>query len=198
MRCGDAVGACRDVGHASPFKAGIVSGAITHGHPGWYLPAGFLARLVDGLVAGRSLLASIGQSQLELISHDGGREIEALVVAAVDLASNNADPDIAIERLGEGWTGDEALAIALFCALAGDGFETTVRLAANHDGDSDSTAAIAGNIAGALYGYEALPAAWLRRLELVDLIEMVASDLTDVRLEQADVDFIGRRYSDWA
>ena len=34
-----------------------------------------------------------------------------------------------------------------------------------------------GNLLGAMYGAEALPAAWVEELELVDLIERVADDL---------------------
>ena len=53
-------------------------------------------------------------------------------------------PD-AVESLGEGWAGDEALAISIYCVLvAGDDFTRGVRLAVNHSGDSDSTGSITG------------------------------------------------------
>ena len=48
--------------------------------------------------------------------------------------------------------------------------------AVNHSGDSDSTGAIAGNLAGALYGEAAIPPEWLEALELRDVIEQVADD----------------------
>ena len=38
-------------------------------------------------------------------------------------------------------------------------------LAANHSGDSDSTAAITGNVLGVLFGEGAIPTAWLNNLE---------------------------------
>lgn len=57
----------------------------------------------------------------------------------------------AVERLGGGWVGDEALAISLHCVMAAKGnFARGVRLAVNHSGDSDSTGAITGNIPGPL------------------------------------------------
>jgi ADP-ribosylglycohydrolase len=43
-----------------------------------------------------------------------------------------------------------------------------VARAANHDGDSDSTAAIAGQLWGAAHGAGALPHAWARRLDVLD------------------------------
>ena len=46
----------------------------------------------------------------------------------------------AIGALGEGWVGEEALAIGLYAALAAPSFENAIRIAANDGGDSDSTA----------------------------------------------------------
>jgi ADP-ribosylglycohydrolase len=82
-----------------------------------------------------------------------------------------------IVALGEGWVADEALAIALTCALAAPDFESGVRAAVNHDGDSDSTAAMAGNLLGAMHGVEAIPQRWLAGLEARRVIAEVADDL---------------------
>jgi ADP-ribosylglycohydrolase len=80
--------------------------------------------------------------------------------------------------LGEGWTGEEALAIALNCALKHfDNFEKAMIAAVNHDGDSDSTGAICGNILGAAVGYEAIPQFYKDDLEMHDLILHIADDL---------------------
>ncbi|PUX67692.1 ADP-ribosylglycohydrolase family protein, partial [Cronobacter sakazakii] len=87
----------------------------------------------------------------------------------------------AIKTLGEGWVAEEALAIALFCALRARSFEEGVLMAVNHDGDSDSTGAIVGNLLGAMYGITALPETWLARLELNAVIQEMADDLLDYR-----------------
>ncbi len=49
--------------------------------------------------------------------------------------------------------------------------------AVNHDGDSDSTGAICGNIAGASCGVEALPQDWIAKLEMNEYIVSVAREL---------------------
>ena len=72
---------------------------------------------------------------------------------------------------------DEALAIGVSCALAASDFETGVRLAVNHDGDSDSTAAIAGHLLGAMHGSDAIPKRWTISLELRRVIVEMADDL---------------------
>ena len=49
----------------------------------------------------------------------------------------------------------------------------------NHGGDSDSTGAVAGNIMGAICGYDSIGEKWKDRLELKDVILEIADDLTD-------------------
>lgn len=52
-----------------------------------------------------------------------------------------------------------------------------IRVAASHDGDSDSTASIAGQIMGAMMGMEGIEDRWVEDLELADVILEVAHDL---------------------
>lgn len=72
---------------------------------------------------------------------------------------------------------EEALAIAVWAALAHADPVAAMIAAANHDGDTDSTASIAGQILGTLHGPSFLPQAWLAELELKEVIERVAEEL---------------------
>jgi len=93
------------------------------------------------------------------------------------LAARGVPRAESLGELGEGWVADEALAIALACALAAPDYETGVRLAVNHDGDSDSTGAMAGNLLGAMHGVEAIPKRWMLSIELRRVIIEMADDL---------------------
>lgn len=105
-------------------------------------------------------------------------QLRNLVVRALRYAESAMSDTDAIAGLGEGWVGEEALAIALFSVMRHiDRFERCIISAVNHDGDSDSTGAIAGNIIGAILGYQAIPQKYLRDLELHDLVLSVADDL---------------------
>ena len=54
----------------------------------------------------------------------------------------------------------------------GDGVEVTVvQIAANHDGDSDTTASITGQIYGAWHGNSVLPKAWIEKLDIMEVTE---------------------------
>ena len=92
-------------------------------------------------------------------------------------AAGDPSPET-VESLGQGWVAEEALAIAVYCALVSpNDFASGVRLAVNHSGDSDSTGAIAGNILGAKLGVGAIPDHWLSVLELRAELEVLAEDL---------------------
>lgn len=58
-----------------------------------------------------------------------------------------------------------------------DNFEKCICCSVNHDGDSDSTGAVAGNIIGAILGYNAIPEKYLTNLELHDVLVSVSDDL---------------------
>jgi ADP-ribosylglycohydrolase len=59
---------------------------------------------------------------------------------------------------------EDSPAAALCCVAHSASFEETVLRAANLGDDADTTAAIAGQLAGALYGVAGISAAWLTRL----------------------------------
>jgi ADP-ribosylglycohydrolase len=51
---------------------------------------------------------------------------------------------VGLQQYGEGWVADEALAIALYCLMQSENPLEQIIIAANHNGDSDSTACICG------------------------------------------------------
>ncbi|MEL4470493.1 ADP-ribosylglycohydrolase family protein [Shewanella algae] len=64
----------------------------------------------------------------------------------------------------------DSLEAALWCFWHSDNFESGAVLAANLGDDADTVAAIYGQLAGAYYGYEALPKSWLHKLAWHDEI----------------------------
>ena len=106
------------------------------------------------------------------------RRMGELAERAILLQDNGKTDLENIGHLGEGWTGEEALAIALFCALKHfDNFEQAMIAAVNHGGDSDSTGAVTGNILGAAVGDDAIPQFFKDDLALHDVILHMADDL---------------------
>lgn len=70
-----------------------------------------------------------------------------------------------------------ALEAALWAVAGAEDFRTAVLRAANLGDDADTTAAIAGQLAGARFGAAGIPAAWLDRLAMRRRIESLADAL---------------------
>lgn len=161
---------------------------ITHKHPLGFIPAALMAHVIYRLALdeqpsreGLKQYIREGMSMMKKLYPqypDDLRSFEDLIERAI-MRSYIKDPDVhSIELLGGGWVGDEALAIALYCALKHfDRFEDAMIAAVNHGGDSDSTGAVCGNILGAAIGYEAIPQFFKDDLEMHDLILHMADDL---------------------
>jgi ADP-ribosylglycohydrolase len=180
------------------FDLGVEVSRLTHGHPTGYLAGGFFAEVIAHLLDGTALPEAIALASAPVREHERGGELLAAVDAAVALADEGAAPTAErVASLGAGWVAEEAVAIALYAALAAPDFESAVGLAVNHGGDSDSTGALAGNLLGALLGEQAIPQRWLDGLELRPVIEQVARDLVGLRSGALDIEEAERRYPGW-
>lgn len=163
---------------SDPFGLAVRCAALTHGHPSGYLPAGVLAAVVSALAAGQALDVALDAATTQLREHPDHDETLRALDRARDEAARGGDPSPErIERLGAGWTGHEALAIAVYCASVTTDLRAALLLAVNHSGDTDSTGSITGNILGTALGDAALPADLLAGLELGDVITQIADDL---------------------
>ena len=102
-----------------------------------------------------------------------------LVEKAIQLSKENKSDIDAIRELGEGWVAEETFAIAIYsCLKYKNSFEDAIICAVNHDGDSDSTGSVTGNIMGVYLGYDSIPKYYIDNLELKDVIYEIAEDLS--------------------
>ena len=174
----------RETTPAQAFARAADCAAITHAHPTALDAAGALAHLVANLVAGHTLTQAL--DALADVLEPGSETARALVLAR-ELADREGLAELPlpwraklIDRLrvdpsatmnSRGWVAEEALAVAVWASLAGRDATEALRFAANHAGDSDSTAAVCGNLVGALGGIEALDLRDLRALDVLPAVE---------------------------
>ena len=169
----------------SPFeldKLAVQAAAITHGHPLGYLPAALLVHILH-----KAIYENKKNSSLHEITTISIKEFSSLfssaphlndlldiVNKAIELSGNRQKDVDNIRNIGEGWVAEETLAIAIYCALRyQNDFSAAMVAAVNHDGDSDSTGAVTGNILGAYLGEDKIDYKWKDHLELYDLIVRV-------------------------
>lgn len=160
------------------FKIGAESAALTHGNPNAYLSSGFLAGLIANIIQGHSLEGSIKNTLKILDSYKDNEQLKSKILKAVKCYKEEIDSQWAIRELGNSCTGDGALAVSLYCTLANqNNFAKGIAMAVNHDGDSDTTGSITGNILGAYLGEDEISKYWIHKLELNEEISEVAEDL---------------------
>lgn len=180
-------------------EAGAHIARVTHLHPLGYLPAALMTLLLSRIVPltpdeVKESIIDIINDGLDVMMNMYGNDyakykeyLRALTLKAVNLAHSNISDIQAIMQLGEGWTAEEAWAISLYCVIRHiDNMKEAIIAAVNHDGDSDSTGSITGNIMGAIYGYEAIKRERLfcpygkkfeDTIELHNIILSIADDL---------------------
>lgn len=180
-------------------EAGGYIAECTHKHPLAFLPASLLTVLLYKVVPMtseqvREEIDDIVNDTVNILDHiykdkyQSEKEyLKALTNKAVRLAHSDISDADAICELGEGWVAEETWAIALYCAIRHiDSVEDAIIAAVNHDGDSDSTGSVCGNIMGAIYGYKHIKAHNIfcpdgtkleETLELSKIILALADDL---------------------
>ena len=199
----DAGYASRDKNTYSLVELAEAGGKIaecTHKHPLAFLPASLLTILLYKVVpmAVKQVQEDIDRiinetlDMLDLIYIDKYESekqyLRDLSEKAIRLAHSDISDADAIRELGEGWVAEETWAIALYSAVRHiDSVEDAIIASVNHDGDSDSTGSVCGNIMGAIYGYEHIkernifcPEGKLLEdtLELSEIILALANDLS--------------------
>ena len=166
-------------------KEGAQLAAITHGHSLGYMSAAVLVHIVHQLVYSEDnkTLKDIVVEAKDKISEifEGEKylkELNDIIDLSIELSENN-DTDLNnIHKLGEGWVAEETLGIALYCSLKyQNDFDKAITVSVNHNGDSDSTGSVTGNIVGAIVGYDNIDNKWKHNLELFDVILEMATDL---------------------
>ncbi len=158
--------------------------AMTHGHRRSQIGCGIYACVLRRLLQEPSL-ASVKQGLLEACdAYEGEEELPAF---ARLFSPNFADMDVSHVR-SSGYVVD-TLEAALWCLLNTDNYTDCVLKAVNLGQDTDTTAAVAGSLAGVMYGYDHIPSVWLdaliRREAIEEMCKQAAKTWSQNRITEA-------------
>jgi ADP-ribosyl-[dinitrogen reductase] hydrolase len=169
MRCGPLAVAFAD----DPDRLGTVSresSLVTHADPRCTHGCAVLTLTVAGYLAGAAdpLAGALdrvrGEAPAELVD-----ALEGLP-ASVDPGALETTPYVVT-----------TLQTALYDALEADSFERAVVRAVNRGGDADTVGAVAGTVAGARFGGDAVPGRWLDHVDERDELAALAEELLVLR-----------------
>ena len=159
----------KEVAHAT--------GICTHGHPtadAACIGAAYLVKLALDKVPPENMIHDL----LDFTTGISSEWDEA--IAKVEKCHDWENEEKALEYLGEGWVGEEAVALALYCFLRyPDDYKKVVLRGANTNGDSDSIASIGGSISGAYLGIDGIREEWIKRIEESEYLDGLAVRLAE-------------------
>jgi poly(ADP-ribose) glycohydrolase ARH3 len=131
---------------------------LTHAHPLGLEGAQVQAHAVNAALHDRDILrAARGAAQSPTFAG-------SLALVAEALREDWTLERVAAE-IGNGTSAPGSVPSAIWAALAGDSVESAITLAVRLGGDADTLGAMAGAIAGAKHGANAIPTRWLDGLE---------------------------------
>jgi len=143
-----------------PYEAVHAVSAITHAHPRSMMACGMYVMMALHLLDGLNRAESY-----ELMCREASRRYAENPFAG-ELSHFRRVVDNSLTRLKEdeisssGYVVD-TLEAALWCILRGDSYRESVLMAVNLGGDTDTTAAVAGGLAGVHYGKGSIPMEWI-------------------------------------
>lgn len=159
----------------------IESSALTHGHPTAQLAAAAWAEMLADVSNGAELEEVAVSLAAQYDQIENGDETARAIRIALN-APRNGEAET-VERLGGGWTAEEALSVALYSCLTGKSLDDALQIAVLHGGDSDSTGAIAGNMLGLMDPSAVLKHHWSSNIEGADIISRLVKDYLHLKHE---------------
>lgn len=151
---------------------------LTHAHPRSQMACGMFVllarRILDGLdpVTAYRAAARAGRTYYDVPPFNDELAHHARFLSG-DLAG------LAESEIFSGVYVVETLEAAVWCLLQAGVFEEAVLRAVNLGGDTDTTGAVTGGLAGARFGREAIPDSWLNVLAKADRIGALAARFLD-------------------
>jgi len=159
-----------------------VSG-LTHAHPRSKLCCGYFSLLIKAILEGQDLANAMCFASRAIDPHTPSSEQSILHdILASSVLDRGKD-----EINSSGYV-VHTLEAALWCCAKHNDFSASVLAAVNLGGDTDTTGAVAGGLAGTLYGLQAIPKEWIdaiaRHDEILELAEKLADQILKDCLKQ--------------
>lgn len=145
--------------------------ALTHAHMRSMMACGIYGFVMDELLT-KNELASIESGLKKAAQFYAG---QSEYPAFSRLFQNNFSSLDIFQIKSSGYVID-TLEAAVWCLVTTKSYQECVLKAVNLGGDTDTTAAIAGGLAGVLYGFDSIPKKWVSGLALYERLDAMCLD----------------------
>lgn len=122
------------------------------------------------------------QALAEIINVLSDSVVKEKLELAKDWVWDSDDHTAALAEIGTNGYVPETVGAAFYCVAATDNFKDAVVMAVKGGGDTDTTAAIVGALAGTYYGLEAIPAEYRDKVENAELLQSLTDELINIEI----------------
>ena len=152
--------------------------AITHGHIRSVIACFYYLEFARQILDGKDKFEIYKNLQTEITDYLTGISIDPKEIAIFDRLLKNDIDKLSEEKINSSGYVLETLEASIWCLLTTGTYSEAVLKAVNLGNDTDTTAAVAGGLAGLLYGIDAIPEKWIKQLaryeDINDLAERLA------------------------
>lgn len=149
--------------------------ALTHAHPISKMSCGIYALIVAQILSGKNISDAFADG-MKVAKTFYGNDTEYKEFARL----NENFASLPEEEIRSGGYVVETLEAALWCLLNTNDFKNLALKIINLGGDTDTAGAVAGGVAGIIYGVEEIPEEWLKVLKKREWLEKMADDFAAV------------------
>ena len=149
--------------------------ALTHAHPISKISCGIYALIVAQILSGKNISDAFADGMNDAKTFYG-HDTEFQIFSRL----NENFAALPEEKIYSGGYVVETLEAALWCLLNTNDFKSLALKVINLGGDTDTAGAVAGGVAGIIYGVEEIPEEWLNVLKKRDWLEKMADDFATV------------------
>jgi ADP-ribosylglycohydrolase len=177
---------------AERFKAACDVSCITHAHPRAQLACVIYVEMAVCLLEGlppAAALAAMRRRVQTILADSEVTYIQETAAFRRTLDMPLADLD-EVEIASSGYV-VHTLDAALWCLLTSSSYRETVLKAVNLGADTDTTGAVAGGLAGLVYGVQAIPLPWRHALARKDDVTALCEHFADVVIARQSTDTAG-------
>lgn len=140
-----------------------------------------IALLANGISHPYDLISEV----IPLISESIVKDKLVLAQQALD---EDVDPEVALQTIGTSGYAPETVGAAFYILAKTDNFRDAVVMAVKAGGDTDTTAAVVGALAGTYYGLEGIPDEYKEQVENFELLASLDAELFSFEHEEAEED----------
>lgn len=166
--------------HTKPMEYIHKVSGLTHRHPVAKSACGIYVNIASFLLKGTNLEEAVSSGISDSLAwydtHDPFSDYTDVWERITDVERFRKLPE---KEIKSGGYVVETLEAAIWCLLNTNNYEECVLKAVNLGYDTDTTAAVAGGLAGLYYGFDDIPADWIDTLANKMLIEKISFKLAE-------------------